>query len=652
MKKAAQAITRLASPREAQAWLRAERANRTVGFVPTMGALHQGHLELVRRARRENDLVVVSLFVNPLQFDDPRDLERYPRTPEKDAALLESVGCDVVFSGELLGPNGFFPEASSAQAIAQRDPGPGALGLEGELRSGHFEGVATIVERLFQVVAPTRAYFGQKDFQQTRVVLDLDAACEVVVCGIEREAHGLARSSRNELLSADVRANADCLVHTLEWGATLFVGGVRQAAVLRRGMAAYWADHAPASFELEYVAVRDPRKWSADEPVHDLTQAVALIAVRVPGPCGGSVRLIDNLLLHQVAERESHADAPAANGAWVERPRRAQLEVLAPAKLNPWLRVLARRADGFHEVDLALAAIDLFDLLAVEAREPLVLEPGATLRALLQVSGPAATADIPLDENNLALLAAQRVLGQAQGWRGALTLKLAKHIPSRAGLGGGSSDAAAALIACARWLAWLGQDDHHEQWGAWLAELGSDTVFFGTQAGAARARGRGEQLQPLDSAGLAAHVLVVTPDVECPTGRVFQAWTAQAPANVGTNDLQPAALAAVPALRDVHRALTMIHPGPWHLSGSGSSWFVALASQATVALSDGEQAPAWDLDTDSGRAAAQAYWAKRVDRVLPSARYVGVHRPFAGGFHGSSLGVRRGDRADSEELGA
>ena len=614
-----------------------------------MGALHLGHLELVRRARRENDLVVVSLFVNPLQFDDPRDLERYPRTPENDAALLESVGCDMVFSGELIGPNGFFPEASSAEAIVQRDPGPGAEGLEGDLRSGHFEGVATIVDRLFQFVAPTRAYFGQKDFQQTRVVLDLDAACEVVICGIEREAHGLARSSRNELLSAEVRAEAACLVHTLEWGAMLFAGGVRQAAVLRRGMTAYLADHAPASFQLEYVAVRDPREWSASEPDYDLVQAVALIAVRVPGPRGGSVRLIDNLLLHQVAEREPHG-TPKTGDVWLERPRRAHLTVLAPAKLNPWLRVLGRREDGFHEVDLALVAIDLFDTVRIEALEPLVVDPQATLRAQLQLTGPAATADIPIDERNLALRAIQRVLAQTSGWRGDFIITLDKHIPSRAGLGGGSSDAAAALIACARLLAWHGLADAHEQWGAWLADLGSDTVFFGTQSGPARARGRGEVLQPLESSGLSAPVLVVTPDVECPTGSVFQEWGAAAPNSTDeyTNGLQPAALAAVPALRDVHRALSAIHPGPWHLSGSGSSWFVELAGGASGALPDGAQAPVFDVASEPSRAAAQAFWHARVHRVLDSVRYVGVHLPFAGGFHGSSLGVVCCHSSDAE----
>ncbi|TDJ67977.1 MAG: 2-amino-4-hydroxy-6-hydroxymethyldihydropteridine diphosphokinase, partial [Planctomycetota bacterium] len=160
-------IERLETPAEAREWCAAQRsAQRSIGFVPTMGALHEGHLTLVRRAVLENDVACVSVFVNPLQFDDARDLERYPRDFERDAAKLAGVDCAMVFTGTLAQ---FFPgELDARGALPPErvlDPGPRAEGLEGEHRPGHFAGVATIVDRLFDVVAPDRAYFGRKDFQ-------------------------------------------------------------------------------------------------------------------------------------------------------------------------------------------------------------------------------------------------------------------------------------------------------------------------------------------------------------------------------------------------------------------------------------------------------------------------------------------------------
>lgn len=619
MKEAEQVIERAESPSAARAWLAEHRGERSVGFVPTMGALHAGHLELVRRARRENDLVVVSIFVNPLQFDDANDLERYPRDFEGDAAQLEAAGCDLVFTGELLGPRGFFPEAPNAEAIAERAPGPGADGLEGALRPGHFEGVATIVARLFEVVEPTRAYFGQKDFQQTRVVLGLGAACDIVVCRIEREAHGLARSSRNALLADDVRQAARVFLHALEWGATLFRTGLRDSAQLERGMAAWFVDHAPDGFELEYTAVRDPLAWSAEAPPTLPGRGVALIAGRVPGAAGGVVRLIDNLLLHEVAERPALGGGA---GGPAERPRTAELTLLAPAKVNPWLHVLARRTDGYHEVDLGLQAIDLVDHLHVRLDDVQFADRTAQggLRIAFDVRGPAATDDVPRDASNLAHRAAQELLAaSAPPCSGTLHLTLDKHIPSRAGLGGGSSDAAAARVAVERVLAWLGgQPGDREARAAALAALGSDTVFFGVSPGPARATGRGEVLEPMraDDPAFApgARLLVVTPALECPTGAVFAAWAQGAPA--ARNALQAAAERAVPGLADTAAALAAALPGDWLLAGSGSSYVLALAP---------------DVDGSTALAAARA--------AVPDARHIGLHRPFVGGFHGSALGL-------------
>lgn len=283
---------KLPDPESAQAWCAEQHARgATLGFVPTMGALHEGHLGLARRAKAENALACVSVFVNPLQFNEARDFERYPRDFDGDAQLLARAGCDMLFGGTL---EQFFPEARGDRArIRARAPGPSALGLEGDHRPGHFEGVATIVERLFEIVRPTRAYFGQKDFQQTLVVRDLARQLgypAIVVCPTAREASGLARSSRNELLTPDDRRRAAAIHRALVNArhAWLELGerdAARLAAGLRRELAA-------AGFEVEYAEVRDPERWTPAAPPGPLERAVALIATRV-----GGVRLIDNLRL-------------------------------------------------------------------------------------------------------------------------------------------------------------------------------------------------------------------------------------------------------------------------------------------------------------------------------------------------------------------
>jgi pantoate--beta-alanine ligase len=289
-------IVRCGDPEAARDWCaRARVGGRTLGFVPTMGALHAGHVSLVRAALAVNDSVCASVFVNPLQFDETRDFERYPRDFDGDAATLGEAGCSMVFTGTLaqffpgtLTPAGAFPKG------ALLDPGPRALGLEGDLRPGHFAGVATIVARLFEIVHPDRAYFGQKDFQQTLVVRDLARKLgfpEIVVCPTVREPSGLAMSSRNQLLSPEARGAATVLSRSLEAARGAWRGGVREARALAASMRETLARGAVA---VEYAAVRDPENWTREEPSGRLERAVALVAARV-----SSVRLIDNTILHE-----------------------------------------------------------------------------------------------------------------------------------------------------------------------------------------------------------------------------------------------------------------------------------------------------------------------------------------------------------------
>jgi len=294
----ARGTVRLASPDEAQRWCAAARARGArPGFVPTMGALHEGHLELVRRALEECSVAVVSVFVNPLQFDDPSDLARYPRDFDGDARLLAEVGASMVFTGTL---EQFFPgeldEAGRLPAARLVDPGPAALGLEGEHRPGHFAGVATIVDRLFDVVRPERAYFGRKDYQQCLVVRDLAerrGAPLVVPCPTVREPSGLALSSRNRRLSPEWRAEALAIPRALADARAAWVAGERDAArltsVLAEGLER-------SRLAVEYAELRDPREWSARAPGGRLERAVALVAARA-----GEVRLIDNRELSEEA---------------------------------------------------------------------------------------------------------------------------------------------------------------------------------------------------------------------------------------------------------------------------------------------------------------------------------------------------------------
>ncbi len=262
------------------------RQGQVVGFVPTMGALHGGHASLLTRARDECGFVALSIFVNPLQFGPAEDLAGYPRSPEKDQAVAEALGCDLIFAPTEadMYPNGH-PEVTV-------DPGPLGNRLEGASRPGHFRGVLTVVAKLFDLTGPSHAYFGEKDAQQlalvTRMARDLDAPVTVVPCPTIREADGLAISSRNAYLSDQEREAAPVLFDALTAAASLVRQGERSGDVLRAEMAKPIGAEPLA--RLDYVAVVDDATWEDVETLKGPARALATARV-------GKPRLIDNLSL-------------------------------------------------------------------------------------------------------------------------------------------------------------------------------------------------------------------------------------------------------------------------------------------------------------------------------------------------------------------
>lgn len=260
----------------------ARAAGKTIGFVPTMGALHEGHLSLVRRAKAENDVVVTSIFVNPLQFGPSEDYARYPRDLEGDRALLLQAGSDVLYTTT---PEEMYPPGYRTY-VTQDDL---TTKLEGASRPTHFRGVLTIVLKLFHIVAPHRAYFGRKDFQQTvvlrRMVADLDLDVAMVVCPTVREADGLAMSSRNRYLSPEERARAVAISRGLGEAERRFRGGERSAAILRATIQYTLEKEGGAA--IDYVAIVDPETLDPVDPVRP--GDYALVAVWF-----GRTRLIDN----------------------------------------------------------------------------------------------------------------------------------------------------------------------------------------------------------------------------------------------------------------------------------------------------------------------------------------------------------------------
>lgn len=257
--------------------------DKSVGFVPTMGSLHDGHLSLVRKSLSENGVTVASIFVNPTQFNDSEDFERYPRQYEADQNLLGETGCDVLF---LPSVKEIYPQPDQTTY----DLGEVAKVLEGRHRPGHFNGVASVVRRLFEIVRPDRAYFGLKDYQQYLVIKalneKLDLGVEIVGCDIVRDSDGLAMSSRNQLLSRDEKALALHLSETLRKMSEKSRNGLSSAELES------WGFNYLSSFpeiEVEYVAVvkSDDLRPVIDDEAEDRR---ALIAAKV-----GSVRLIDNI---------------------------------------------------------------------------------------------------------------------------------------------------------------------------------------------------------------------------------------------------------------------------------------------------------------------------------------------------------------------
>lgn len=278
-----QLVKTIAALEAALASARAE--GRQVGLVPTMGALHEGHASLVRRSVEENDLTVVSVFVNPTQFNDPKDLDTYPRTPEADARLLESFGADIMFAPT---PEEVYPEPDTR--IFSYPPVTEVM--EGPRRPGHFNGVCQVVSKLFMFVRPQRAYFGEKDFQQIAVIrameADLQLGVEIVACPIVRENDGLALSSRNALLTADERELAvnisRILFYSVAYAHNHGVGETHDMVVA--------ALNALEGLEVEYFEIVDAHTLQAVKDWDDAEEVQGCITVY----CGHRpVRLIDNV---------------------------------------------------------------------------------------------------------------------------------------------------------------------------------------------------------------------------------------------------------------------------------------------------------------------------------------------------------------------
>ncbi len=262
------------------------KTSKTVGFVPTMGALHKGHLELVKRAKNENDCAVVSIFVNPTQFNNKNDLKSYPRNEKKDFELLEALNCDFVFVPEVAE---MYPE----EEVVEYDFKGIDKVMEGKYREGHFNGVAQIVSKLFKLIKPDKAYFGKKDFQQLAIINYLnkqylpDLNIEIVPCEIVRESDGLAMSSRNMLLSEAERASASLIYRTLK----KYTENYAKYSVDKLKEKIIKDINEDAHLEVEYVEIADNDSLVA---VQEIIPGKATVCVAV---YAGKVRLIDNFAL-------------------------------------------------------------------------------------------------------------------------------------------------------------------------------------------------------------------------------------------------------------------------------------------------------------------------------------------------------------------
>lgn len=259
---------------------------KSVGLVPTMGALHDGHLALVRAARAENASVITTIFVNPTQFGPNEDLAAYPRTLEADLALLEREGVDLVFTPA---PSEIYPEGFQTSVEVEQV----SQGLEGERRPGHFRGVATVVAKLFNLTQPSIAYFGQKDAQQVivvrRMVADLNFPLEIAIIPTTREADGLALSSRNRYLTLEQRAAAAVVYRALQAAGDLYSRGSREPGQLRTAMMDQLRSEPLA--QTDYASVADPITL---KEVTEATDQPILVSLTVKF---GTTRLLDNALL-------------------------------------------------------------------------------------------------------------------------------------------------------------------------------------------------------------------------------------------------------------------------------------------------------------------------------------------------------------------
>ncbi len=271
---------------ETQQYLKAQqRAGKTIGFVPTMGALHAGHISLIERAKTENDLAVCSIFVNPTQFNNPEDLKKYPRTLERDCEMLLPAGCDVVFapSAEEMYPS--LPQL-------KMDFGTLETVMEGKFRPGHFNGVGIVVSKLFNIVKPEKAYFGLKDLQQVavirRMVQDLSFDLEIIPCPTLRETDGLAMSSRNTRLSPEARALAPQIYKALNLAKEKLQSGA-SVSKMQVAVNEHFAKY--PDFELEYFEAADfDTLLPIEAKIADGKTALCVAAFL------GGVRLIDNIV--------------------------------------------------------------------------------------------------------------------------------------------------------------------------------------------------------------------------------------------------------------------------------------------------------------------------------------------------------------------
>ena len=264
----------------------ARELDQTIGFVPTMGALHPGHLELMRRAKKENDLLVVSIFVNPIQFNNAMDLKKYPRVLFKDLEMLKTIDCDAVFVPSV---KEMYPEPINKTF----DFGPLENVMEGAFRPGHFNGVAIVVEKLFEIVEPHKAYFGDKDFQQLAIIKSLvemeRIPVEIIHCAIVRENDGLAMSSRNVRLSPEERAMAPRIFKVLKEVAGK-AGEMDPVLLQQWGMKQLQAEEA---FDVEYFQIAEDVTLQTIVNWQIGQGALAFVALKL-----GQVRLIDNIRIN------------------------------------------------------------------------------------------------------------------------------------------------------------------------------------------------------------------------------------------------------------------------------------------------------------------------------------------------------------------